>query len=134
MTDSPAPAQSQDKPAAASTAGGRLLVDLGPLVLWIVAYNVAGRVRPSEAIFIATGVYMVATLAALAYARIREKRWPLMLLVTAVIVTVFGGAALVFHNAVFAYVKPTVIYLLFAVGIFGSLAIGQNITVRMTRN
>jgi intracellular septation protein len=44
-----------------------------------------------------------------------------------VIVTVFGGAALVFHNAVFAYVKPTVIYLLFAVGIFGSLAIGQNV-------
>lgn len=105
----------------------RLIVDIGPTVLFMIAYNVANRTRPDEAIFISTGVYMVAAVAALIYARVKERRWPLMLLVTAVIVVLFGGATLIFHNATFAYIKPTIINSLFAVGIFGSLLVGQNV-------
>jgi intracellular septation protein len=122
MSDATGPQPSSQQPGLA-----RLLVDVGPLVIWIIAYNVASRTAPDEAVYIATGVYMAATLAAAAYAVIREKRMPLMLAVTAVIVVIFGGATLIFHNATFAYVKPTIIYSLFAVGIFGSLAVRQNV-------
>jgi intracellular septation protein len=44
-----------------------------------------------------------------------------MPLVTAVVVVVFGAATLFFQNETFIKLKPTIIYLLFAVTLFGGL-------------
>ncbi len=70
---------------------------------------------------------MAATLAALCFAFFVQKRVPPMLLITAVVVGVFGGLTIWLHNPVFVKMKPTVINLLFAAAIFGGLAFKQNV-------
>ena len=131
---SPEPRSSETTAAAPPSSatrtagqGARLLVDVGPVIVFVVIYNLARRFRPDDAIFIGTGVFIVATLIALGYARLKQKRFPPMLVVSAVIVTLFGGAAIIFRNETFVYIKPTIINLLYAVAIFGSLLVRQNI-------
>ena len=88
--------------------GLKLALDLGPLVLFFV-----GNAR--FGIFGATAIFMAAILAALAISYTLTRRLPVMALVSAVIVTVFGGLTLVLHDETFIKVKPTIIY-----GLFGA--------------
>jgi intracellular septation protein len=90
----------------------KLALDLGPLVLFFVANGRYG-------IFAATAVFMVAVLAALLVSYAMMRRLPIMPVVTAIIVMLFGGLTLVLHDATFIKVKPTIIY-----GLFGAVLIG----------
>ena len=91
----------------------KLVLDIGPLVLFFAANAKFG-------IFAATAAFMVAVLAALAFAYVKTRRIEIMPLVTAVIVFVFGGLTLVLHDELFIKLKPTIIYLLFG----GALVVG----------
>ena len=62
----------------------KLVLDLGPLVLFFFANSRFG-------IFVATGTFMVAVLAALAVSYVLTRHLPIMPVVTAVVVLVFGG-------------------------------------------
>lgn len=123
MTETPSP------PAAAKTASGgsKLLVDVGPVIAFVLAYNIANRAAPGTAVFWATGVYMAAMAVSVGYSWITARRIPIFLAVTSVIVLVFGVLTLAFRSPEFAYVKPTVINGLLAALILGSLLVGQNI-------
>ena len=90
----------------------KLVLDLDPLVLFFAAN---GRYD----IFAATGVFMAAVLAALLVSYVLTRRLPIMPVITAIIVVVFGGLTLVLHDATFIKVKPTIIY-----GLFGGVLIG----------
>jgi intracellular septation protein len=92
----------------------KLALDLGPLVLFFV---VNGR----YGIFAATAVFMAAVLAALLVSYVLTRRLPIMPVVTAIIVVVFGGLTLVLHDATFIKVKPTIIYALFGGMLIGGL-------------
>ncbi len=91
----------------------KLVLDIGPLVLFFAANAKFG-------IFAATGAFMVAVLAALAFAYVKTRRIEVMPVVTAVIVFIFGGLTLILHNDTFIKLKPTIIYLLFG----GALVVG----------
>ncbi len=121
-------AKPADPNAAAKRGGGQILVDLGPVIIFMLTYNLSrGRVPEGEEIYLATGVFLVATLIAVAYAWFRQKRLPPMLIVTAVVVTVFGGLTLALHDPVFIKMKPTIVNLLYAGVILGGLAVKQNL-------
>lgn len=107
--------------------GAKLLVDVGPVVVFVIAYNVARRLAEDGAIFWATGAYMAAMAVALPFAWFTQKRLPPLLLITAAIVLVFGGLTLWLQSELFAYIKPTIINGAFAVMIAGSLIAGYNI-------
>lgn len=113
----------------ASAGASQLLVDLGPIALFVVAYNVLQRVPSTKenAVFIATGVFIVATLAAIAYCLVKRGSVPPVLIVTGVLVTIFGGLTIALHDENFIKLKVTVVNAFFAAAIFGSLAIGQNV-------
>ena len=64
---------------------------------------------------------MVAIVVALVVSYALTRRLPVMALVTAVVVVVFGAATLFFQNETFIKLKPTIIYLLFTVTLFGGL-------------
>lgn len=87
--------------------GLKLALDIGPLVLFFVANARFG-------IFPATAVFMVAVIGALLYTYLHTRRWPLMPVVSALIVLFFGGLTLILHDETFIKLKPTVIYVLFA--------------------
>lgn len=92
----------------------KLVLDLGPLALFFFANTRYG-------IFAATATFMVAILAALAVSYVMTRHLPIMPVVTAVIVVVFGGLTLILHDATFIKVKPTIIYALFGAVLLGGL-------------
>ncbi len=96
----------------------KLALDLGPLVLFFAANARYG-------IFVATATFMVAVVVALAVSYALTRQLPIMPLVTAVIVLVFGGLTLILQDELFIKLKPTIIYLLFAGVLLGGLAFGK---------
>jgi intracellular septation protein len=92
----------------------KLVFDLGPLVLFFAANSRFG-------IFTATATFMVAVVAALAASYALTRALPIMPVVTAVIVLVFGGLTLALHNDLFIKIKPTIIYVLFGAVLVGGL-------------
>ena len=92
----------------------RLLLDLGPLFVFFLAFEFRG-------IFVATGIFMVAVLAALAVGWHLEKRLSPIPLITAVLVMIFGSLTLYLHNDVFIKMKPTVLYTIFGATLLGGL-------------
>ena len=133
MSDSaPTPAAEN---APAKRAGGPIFVDLGPVIIFMLTYNLArGRVPAGEEIYLATGVFIAATIAAIGYAWFKQKRLPPMLIVTAVVVLVFGGLTLALHDPVFIKMKPTIVNLLYAGVILGGLAVKQNVWKMLFQN
>ncbi|MCJ7598836.1 MAG: septation protein A [Methyloceanibacter sp.] len=92
----------------------KLAIELGPLLLFFAANVVGG-------IYAATGAFMVATFAALGFAWWRYHKLPVMLLVSAAIVLVFGGLTLYLRDETFIKLKPTIVYLIFAGLLTGGL-------------
>ena len=93
----------------------KFALELGPLALFFLAYWKFG-------IMPATGVMVAAVLASLVVSYVKLKRVPIMPLVTAVIVVVFGGLTFYFNDTTFIKMKPTVLYSLFAAALFFGLA------------
>ena len=96
----------------------KLLLDIGPLVLFFAANAKFG-------ILAATGAFMVAVLLALVVAYVMTRRIEVMPLVTAIIVLIFGGLTLYYDNPTFIMVKPTIIYVLFGGTLLGGLLLGM---------
>src|SRR6266568_7016782 len=105
----------------------KLVLEMGPLILFFFAnarpqlfLPLVGPLLPAAVvsgehvgIFVATAVFMVAILAALVVSYALTRHLPVMAMVTAVVVLVFGGLTLYFQNETFIKMKPTVIYILF---------------------
>jgi intracellular septation protein len=84
----------------------KFALDFGPLLLFFVANSRLG-------IFGGTAVFMVAVVVALGISYAMTRHWPVVLVVSAVIVLVFGGLTLFLHDETFIKVKPTIVYVLF---------------------
>ena len=91
----------------------QLLIDFLPVVLFFIAYKLAG-------IYVATGVLIVAVLAQTAIAWIRHRKVSTMLLISAALVLLFGGLTLLVHDATFIKWKPTIVNWLFAAAFLAS--------------
>lgn len=100
------------------TGGGRLLLELGPLAVFFLA-NWAGG------IYIATAAFMVAITAAIGASWVLTRKVAPMLLVGAVLVLVFGALTLLLHDETFIKLKPTVVYLFFAVVLYAGMRAGR---------
>ena len=112
----------------------KLALDIGPLFLFFFANSRPALFMPFIApllpeaasgekagIFVATAVFMIAILVALAVSYALTRHLPVMALVTAVVVLVFGSLTLVLHDDTFIKMKPTIIYLLFGGMLLGGL-------------
>lgn len=93
-------------------------VDYGPLAVFFASYFIWGLLP-------ATGALMAATAVALVLSLVVRRKVPLLPLVTAGIVGVFGGLTLWLADETFIKIKPTIIQLLFAVVLLGGLALGK---------
>jgi intracellular septation protein len=96
----------------------KLVLDIGPLVLFFAANSKFG-------IFAATGAFMAAVLIALTVSYAMTRHIAIMPVVTAVIVLVFGGLTLFLHDDLFIKLKPTIIYVLFGGALLAGLALDK---------
>lgn len=103
-----APAPTVQKGAGPpSRPGIKILVEVGPLVVFFVTNNQYG-------IFKATGAFMVAITLSLVASKLFLKRLPPMALFTAAFVLVMGGLTLWLEDELFIKLKPTIVNTLFA--------------------
>lgn len=107
----------------------QLLIDLGPVAIFVVAYNVLQRIEATKenAVYLATGIFIAATLAAIGYCKLKLGRIPPVLIVTGVLVTAFGGLTLALRDENFIKIKPTFVYAFYASAIIVSVLIKQNV-------
>jgi len=96
----------------------KLLIDIGPLAVFFIFYTRSGlqaSILP----------FMLATVIAVLFSYILEKKIPIMPTVGAGIVLLFGSLTIYFDNDVFFKMKPTIINVLFAVILYGGILINK---------
>ncbi len=86
----------------------KLIMELGPLLVFFATNALAG-------IFAGTAAFMVATVLSLVAAHIRYHKIAVMPIISGIIVLIFGGLTLYLHNETFIKLKPTIVYSMFAV-------------------
>jgi intracellular septation protein len=99
--------------------GAKLLIDLGPLLVFFLV-NFLAPVPSVLKIFVATGAFMVAIVAAMLFSAIRYGRISPLLWFSGVMVVILGGLTIWLHDRTFIQMKPTIYYVLVA----GLLAFG----------
>ncbi|MEY5003205.1 MAG: hypothetical protein RL678_1014 [Pseudomonadota bacterium] len=120
----------------------KLLFDLFPVILFFAVFKFAGT-QPEAAqafashylaflvadgeitaqqapILLSTAVAILATLAQVLWLLLRRRHVDTMLWVSLVIIVVFGGATIYFHDEMFIKWKPTVLYWCFALALIGA--------------
>ena len=128
----------------------KLLFDFLPIILFFVAYKVAGSnpdaaaafasehfgflvsggvVAAAEApVLLATVVVILATLTQVLLLKLRGRKIDTMLWVSLVLVVVLGGLTLWFHSETFIKWKPTLLYWVMAAAFaLGPLLFGKNL-------
>jgi len=125
----------------------KFFLDLLPVILFFAAYKVAGAqpeasfqlasqwlgdgITASQApILIATAVTIIATFAQIAIVWAKHRKVDTMLWVSLVIIVVFGGATLFFHNPTFIKWKPTALYWMFGGVLLGSAVLLKRNLIR----
>jgi intracellular septation protein len=101
-------------------AGARLLIDLGPLIVFFVVNAFVG-------IFAGTAAFMVAISVAIAISLVRYKKVSPLLWFSSVMVLLFGGLTLWLHNETFIKIKPTIYYVSVSALLVFGLATKRNL-------
>lgn len=94
--------------------GLKMALEMGPLALFFAGNSYGG-------IYVATVVFMVATIVALGLMWVLARKIAVMPLVSAVVVMVFGTLTLVLQDDHFIKMKPTMVNALFGVLLLGGL-------------
>jgi len=98
----------------------KLLIDIGPLAVFFIFYT---RSDLKAAIL----PFMIATIIAVLFSYILEKKIPIMPTVGAAIILIFGGLTIYFDNETFFKMKPTIINLLFAGILYGGIILNKSL-------
>lgn len=112
------PTSGSQEPELSGAQLVKMLLELGPLVVFFGTNSYRG-------IFWGTGAFMIATLVALVASKMLVGRVPIMPLVSGFFVLVFGALTLLLQDELFIKMKPTIVNTLFAVILLGGLALGQ---------
>ena len=113
----------------------KLALEIGPLIVFFFA-NARGEWLTAtfpvleafgDPIFLATGLFMIATAVALSVSWLLVRSLPIMPLVSGVVVFVFGALTLWLQDDIFIKMKPTIVNTLFGVVLLGGLAFGKSL-------
>ena len=113
----------------------KFVLEMGPLIVFFFANarsEQLGSLFPTLAglggpIFVATALFMVATVLSLVVSYGLTRTLPLVPLVSGVIVLVFGGLTLWLQNDLFIKLKPTILNTLFGTTLLIGLAFGHSL-------
>ncbi|MCG7488147.1 septation protein A [Vibrio sp. Of14-4] len=95
------------------------LLDFIPLIIFFVLYKM-------QDIYVATGALIIATAVQVILTYLLYKKVEKMQLITFVMVALFGGMTIFLHDDNFIKWKVTIVYVVFALGLAISHAIGKS--------
>ena len=100
----------------------KFATDFGPLLAFFIIYY-----KNDKDLVSAIPALIIATLIAICVIYMLEKRIPILPLMGAILVCLFGGLTIFFDNPIFIYLKPTIINLIFAFALFfGKVVFNKN--------
>ena len=88
----------------------RFLLELGPLLLFFITYRRSGMNHGIIMLIMTTTLSVI-----ISY--ILEKKIPIIAVIGATFIAVFGGLAIYFNNKIFFFMKPTFINFIFAMAL-----------------
>jgi intracellular septation protein len=113
----------------------KLALELGPLLVfffgnlrgeWLIktfpVFNALGG-----PLFVATALFMIATVVSLVVSRVVFGHLPIMPFVSGIVVLVFGGLGIYLQNDMFIKMKPTIVNALFGGLLLGGLVFGKSL-------
>ncbi len=98
----------------------KMALELGPLVVFFLT-------NARFDIFVGTACFMAAMVVSLVLSWLLLKRVAVMPLVTGILVLIFGGLTLAFHDETFIKIKPTIINTMFGVTLLGGLVFQRSL-------
>ena len=110
----------------------KIFLEFGPIIVFFISYKYApvqgiGQGDESlERIIFATKIFIPTILFSLLIGYFQTKEFARMPLFTAIIVLIFGGLTIWLRDEMFIKMKPTIIYLVFAVLLTVGLLRGQS--------
>ncbi|CZT33426.1 septation protein A [Rhizobium sp. 9140] len=122
-------------PAERHHPGLKLALELGPLLVFFFA-NMRGPwlaetfpvlTELGGPLFIATGLFMAATVISLVVSKIVLGHLPVMPFVSGIVVLVFGSLSIWLQNDTFIKMKPTIVNTLFGAVLLGGLFFGKSL-------
>ncbi|WP_409456639.1 septation protein A [Rhizobium lusitanum] len=113
----------------------KLVLELGPLLVFFFGNlrgEWLGQQFPALAalggpLFVATGLFMAATVISLVVSKVMLGHLPLMPFVSGIVVLVFGALGIYLQNETFIKMKPTIVNALFGFALLGGLAFGKSL-------
>ncbi len=113
----------------------KMALELGPLLIFFfgnlrgewLAKTFPGLTAIGGPLFIATALFMAATVLSLIISKIVFKHLPVMPFVSGIVVMVFGGLSIWLQDETFIKMKPTIVNTLFGVTLLGGLAFGTSL-------
>jgi intracellular septation protein len=104
----------------------QILIDFLPIIAFFGVYKLYGSfVSADDAMFAATIAIMIVMTVQISVQWLRTRTVNRMLLISGVLVLVFGGITLMLRDALFIQWKPTILNWLFALAFLGSQFIGK---------
>lgn len=113
----------------------KLALELGPLVVFFFA-NLRGEwlvtrfptlAELGGPLFVATALFMAATVISLLVSKIMLGHLPIMPFVSGIVVVIFGSLSIWLQNETFIKMKPTIVNALFGFALLGGLAFGKSL-------
>ncbi|GIU66320.1 inner membrane-spanning protein YciB [Candidatus Phycosocius spiralis] len=123
-------------PPQAGASWVRLLSDLGPALVFFVAYSQAEKhgvpafakaISGDQAVLFATTFFIPAAVAGFVFSYWKERKISSMGLFTFVMITIFSGLALWLKNDIFIKMRPTLVYSLIGLALLGSVLLKRNL-------
>jgi len=113
----------------------KLALELGPLLVFFfansrgewLAETIPALGSLGDPIFIATGLFMVATAVSLTVSWFLLRTLPMMPLISGIVVFVFGALTLWLQNETFIKMKPTIVNTMFGAILLGGLFFGKSL-------
>ena len=90
----------------------KFVTDFGPLLVFFFFYY-----NSDKNLKVAIPPFIIATIIALTFVWILEKKIPMVPLIGGILITLFGGLTIYFDNPIFIYIKPTIINILFGLAL-----------------
>ena len=90
----------------------KFVTDFGPLLVFFFFYY-----NSDKNLKVAIPPFIIATIIALAFVWLLEKKIPMVPLIGGILITLFCGLTIYFNNPIFIYVKPTIINILFGLAL-----------------
>ena len=109
---------------------GKLLIDLGPLLIFFIA-NFLAPVPSVLKIFVATGAFMIAMVVAMIFSALRYGRISPLLWFSGVMVVILGGLTIWLHKEWIIKMKPTFYYALVSALLWFGLATDRPLLQRV---